>query len=106
MDFNQVFQFQDFNKDSVIQQFDIPQDERLLGVMSKSFPFYWHEKHEGEIKQGLLSQAVLPGSDSSDPVQSSPNQFLGSYDIDVPSHTVLNGCIIVTDAGVYECRPR
>ncbi|KAK3101004.1 hypothetical protein FSP39_000154 [Pinctada imbricata] len=99
----------EFNKDSVIQQFDLPLGEKLLGVMAKSFPFYWHEKHEEELKQSMgtnQSKSVLPGISQSETASADPDQSQSSYDIDVPSHTVLNGCIIVTDAGVYECRPR
>ena len=31
---------------------------------------------------------------------------VSAYDVHLTSHTVLDGCIIVTDSTVYECRPR
>ena len=31
---------------------------------------------------------------------------ISAFDIQLTSHTVLDGCIIVTDSTVYECRPR
>ncbi|XP_071082712.1 uncharacterized protein [Haliotis cracherodii] len=88
---------QDFNKESIVQQFDLPQDETLLGVQKKCFPFYWHEKREEE-----RLRSVQEGEYMEQPT-SIPTNIQA---IPVTSHTVLDGCIVITNRGIYECRPR
>lgn len=97
---NSIILFQDFNKEAILQQFDLPQEERLLTVLKKSFPFYWHEKREEDLRQ-KMAQDVLMGATSKPGILPST-----AYDMQVTSHTVLDGCIIITGASVYECRPR
>lgn len=96
------FVFQDFNKESVLQQFDIPQNEHLLTIQKKSFPFYWHEKCEENMRQ-KYNQDIKLGSISSGSWQ--PGLTM-SHDIQLTNHTVLDGCIIITDSAVYEMKPR
>lgn len=97
-----LFVFKEFNRDSILQEFNLPQEERLQIVLRKSYPFYWHEKREEEFKMKYTQDNQIslssygPGTES----------LLKSHDIHVTSHTVLNGCIIITDSTVYECRPR
>ncbi|KAL3853004.1 hypothetical protein ACJMK2_016594 [Sinanodonta woodiana] len=86
----------DFNKDAVVQQFDFPKEEKLLAIVKKSFPFYWHEKQE-EQKRAKLKV---------DSASADPNKVISALHIQLNSHTVMDGCIIITDTCVYECRPR
>ncbi|KAK6176559.1 hypothetical protein SNE40_014821 [Patella caerulea] len=81
---------QDFNKDAILQKFEMPHGEKVLGTEKKSFPFYWHEKAEAASKQEGGDSSVNPSLQS----------------IPIRSHTVLDGCIIVTNSSVFECRPR
>lgn len=95
---------QDFNKDAVLQQFDLPQEEHLLTVLKKSYPFYWHDKREEDLCQ-KMAQDIQLGLGRAN--RSGPNILPSTaYDMQVTSHTVLNGCIIITGSSVYECRPR
>lgn len=84
----------EFNREAILQQFDFSGDEKLLSILLKSFPFYWHEKLE-EQQRGTTGQ--MAGTSCS---------RISAFDIQLTSHTVLDGCIIVTDSNVYECRPR
>ncbi|XP_046564861.1 uncharacterized protein LOC124273631, partial [Haliotis rubra] len=87
----------DFNKEAIVQQFDLPPDETLLGVQKKCFPFYWHEKREEE-----RLRSVQEGEEMEQPTSLPPN----IQAIPVTSHTVLDGCIVITNQAIYECRPR
>ena len=89
--------FQEFNKDAILQQFDISSEEKLLSILLKSFPFYWHEKLEEQQTRSGVEQTEPDGTGHS---------RISAFDIHLTSHTVLDGCIIVTDSTVYECRPR
>ncbi|KAL8577369.1 hypothetical protein ACOMHN_038273 [Nucella lapillus] len=92
---------QDFNDDAVIQQLEVPSGERYVGTCARSFPFYWHDRQEEQ--QRLRSrQGTVLDQPSMDTVAMDP----AAFDIPVTSHTVLDGCLVVTDAAVYECRPR
>ncbi|XP_052272508.1 uncharacterized protein LOC127873013 isoform X1 [Dreissena polymorpha] len=86
----------DFNKDSVVQQFEIPPDEKLVSILAKPFPFYWHEKLEEDHHKHLAD------TDDHKNAESLPS----AYNIILNSHTVLDGCIVITNNTVYECRPR
>lgn len=86
----------------MLQQFDLPANEHLLAVEKKSFPFYWHEKCEENLRQ-KYNQDMKLGLASSGSWQPSLTM---SHDIQLTNHTVLDGCIIVTDASVYEMKPR
>ena len=87
---------QEFNRDAILQQFDISIEEKLLSVLLKSFPFYWHEK--------LEEQTARSAEQTDD--QGTSRSRISAFDIQLTSHTVLDGCMIVTDSTVYECRPR
>ncbi|CAG2245012.1 PI4KA [Mytilus edulis] len=95
-------QTKDFQQKSVLQQFDIPQNEHLLTIQKKSFPFYWHEKCEENMRQ-KYNQDIKLGLTSSGSWQ--PGLTM-SHDIQLTNHTVLDGCIIITDSAVYEMKPR
>ncbi|XP_064605669.1 uncharacterized protein LOC135470577 [Liolophura sinensis] len=86
-----------FNTDATFQQFTLRQDEKLLAVLKKSFPFYWHEKREEEEK-ARVSQSVTGSQDVT--------LDEGADSIRITTHTVLDGCILVSNSAVYECRPR
>lgn len=78
------------NPDAIIQTFDLPCEEKVLGIVKINFPFYWHEKQEASLG---LSEAELCSD-------------LSPHSIHISRHTVFDGCLVITDAAVYECRPR
>lgn len=63
----------------------------------KRYPFYYHEHHESELSKRVRSGSITRPAKSLE---------LPVFDIPVTTHTVLDGCIIVTDCSVYEIRPR
>lgn len=81
---------QALNPDAIIQTFDLPCEEKVLGIVKINFPFYWHEKQEASLG---LSEAELCSD-------------LSPHSIHISRHTVFDGCLVITDAAVYECRPR
>lgn len=95
--FKYISGFQEFNKEAILQQFEFPPDEKLQYIVQKSFPFYWHEKLEEDQFKLLCDQEEKTGSDCS--------EMPCSIEIPLSSHTVLDGCIIITNCTVYECRP-
>lgn len=104
---NNNFVLKEFNKEAVLQHFDLPADEKLLTVVKKSFPFYWHDKREENFKQQMMRNKETGLWDHSE------NKSLGTYggayrsfEIQINGHTVLNGCLVITDTAVYELRPR
>ena len=96
-----IMGLQDFNDDAVIQRLELPVGEKLMGACHRTFPFYWHDKQE-EQQRLRLRQGTLLEQPSMETVAMDPQAF----DIPVTTHTVLDGCIVVTDSAVYECRPR
>lgn len=84
----------------MLQQFEFPAYEKLISVIPKSFPFYWHEKLESDQLKLLHDHDELQQSENSS------TEILSALEIPIRSHTVLDGCIIVTNTAVYECRPR
>jgi hypothetical protein len=92
---------QDFNEDAVIQKLELPPEEKMLGASLRTFPFYWHDKQEDMQRTRLREGTVLE-----QPAMETFAMEPRAFDIPVNSHTVLDGCIIVTDCAVYECRPR
>ena len=99
--------FQPFNKDAVLQQFELPPEDKLLTILPKSFPFYWHEKLEEQLGKLSYDQDDAR-STGSELEQSGVDQYkaLSAFGIPLSSHTVLDGCIVISDSTVYECRPR
>ena len=91
------FLLQDFNKDAILQQFEFAADEKLLCILSKSYPFYWHEK--------LEDQQIKHLHDQDDQTGSWEEKVLSAYEIPLSSFTVLDGCMVITDTTVYECKP-
>ncbi|XP_062616739.1 uncharacterized protein LOC134278436 [Saccostrea cucullata] len=82
-------------------------DEKLLTVVKKSFPFYWHDKQEENLRQQMMKNKETGMWDPTD------DRILGTYggayrsfEIHINGHTVLNGCLVITDSAVYELRPR
>lgn len=79
----------------MLQQFEFPSDEKLLSVRAKTFPFYWHVKLEEEQIKHL--------SDSDEGMSHHKPSVMS---IPLDTHTVLEGCIVISNTTVYECRPR
>lgn len=95
-DFTSCF-MQDFSNEAVVQEFTLPEGEHLISVERKRYPFYYHEHHESELSKRVRSGSITGPA---------KNLELPVFDIPVTTHTVLDGCIIVTDCSVYEIRPR
>ncbi|XP_077982825.1 uncharacterized protein LOC144437691 [Glandiceps talaboti] len=81
--------------DAVVQLFSIPDDENILEIYKERFPSRYladrqkrHKVTEGDggSRRGLASSTA---------------EYIESQ-----KDTVLDGCIVVTDAAVYQCRPR
>ncbi|XP_059167595.1 uncharacterized protein LOC131949741 [Physella acuta] len=91
---------QDFNEEAMVQQFNLPEGETLLGVLKKRYPFYYHEHRENEWSKRLRGGSIIQ------PLKNHDAQLDSSVlMIPVTTHTVLDGCIIVTNCSVYEIRP-
>ncbi|CAL1526241.1 unnamed protein product [Lymnaea stagnalis] len=97
---NSLDEHQEFNMDAVIQEFDLAEGENLVGVERKRYPFYYHEHNENEwakrTRAGSVQQMRSHDVHLDNAVLSLP----------VTTHTVLDGCVIVTNCSVYEIRPR
>ncbi|BFZ08491.1 hypothetical protein BsWGS_11531 [Bradybaena similaris] len=94
---NSVDEHQDFSNEAIVQEFTLPEGEHLISVERKRYPFYYHEHHESELSKRVRSGSITG---------SAKGLELPVLDIPVTTHTVLDGCIIVTDCSVYEIRPR
>eukprot|EP00106_Octopus_bimaculoides_P003264 XP_014770706.1 PREDICTED: uncharacterized protein LOC106869467 [Octopus bimaculoides] len=81
---------QNLSPESVLQTFDLPCEEKVLGIVKQSYPFYWHDKQESSMN---LSPAELMSD-------------LSPYSVPISHHSVLDGCLVITECAVYECRPR
>ncbi|GFO46551.1 X-linked retinitis pigmentosa GTPase regulator-like protein [Plakobranchus ocellatus] len=100
---NSMDEGQEFSSSAIVQQFILPEGEKLIGVERKRYPFYYHEHHETEwtnrIRAGSGS-IILPSTS-----RDSAHLDASVLNIPVTTHTVLDGCVIVTDSCVYEIRP-
>ncbi|GAB1599590.1 uncharacterized protein LOC115226128 [Argonauta hians] len=81
---------QGLSPDSILQTFDLPCEEKVLGIVKKCYPFYWHDKQEASMQ---LSHTELMSD-------------LSPYSVPISRHSVLDGCLVITENAVYECRPR
>ncbi|XP_064632820.1 uncharacterized protein LOC135491095 isoform X2 [Lineus longissimus] len=77
-------QNQVFNQQAVIQAFKLT-DAVLVNIHKRALPFYWFERQEE---------------------RDGKKQDNARDDIAISMHTVLEGCVVVTQHDVYECRPR
>ena len=72
--------FQVFNQEAVIQDFTI-NDAVVVDIHRRALPFYWFERREE--RDSSLKDAIP-----------------------ISMHTVLEGCMLITEHEVFECRPR
>ncbi len=86
---------QKFNKDSVLQEFPFSADERVEALYRRPYPFFWHERY------GAESSSQQDGAIT----MRTPSTSLSSQ-IELTSHTVLDGCMVLTNHALYKCRPR
>lgn len=91
---------QAFNKEALVQEFDLIEGENLLGVERKRYPFYLHEHRESEWSKHLESGQLIQPMKNKD-------LYLDKEVLRLPitTHTVLDGCVLVTSYAVYEVRP-
>ncbi|XP_013413671.1 uncharacterized protein LOC106176012 [Lingula anatina] len=114
-----------FNKDAIVQAFGFPASESIVAVFKRSYPFYWHEKREEELLQKSASASSREFVKKDEKLATDANkrrsggtsqekpkseleavELSAAYSIQISTHTVLDGCIVVTQDGAYECRPR
>ncbi|XP_022105351.1 uncharacterized protein LOC110987172 isoform X2 [Acanthaster planci] len=94
------------NPAAVMQTFFLPSDERVVAVYKCSFP-------AGYVSDKTTTQADrAPARYSQQGVkhQAQTHTNKSTTKLELPSrietHTVLEGCLLVTDVAVYQCRPR
>lgn len=76
-------------------------------MVKKSFPFYWHDKREENFKQQMMrNKETGLWNHSEDKTLGTYGGAYRSFEIQINGHTVLNGCLVITDTAVYELRPR
>ncbi|XP_005100274.1 uncharacterized protein LOC101858037 isoform X2 [Aplysia californica] len=91
---------QGYNTEAIVQEFSLPDEETLIGVERKRYPFYYHEHHENEWTNRIRAGSIIL------PVRNQDSELDSSVlGIPVTTHTVLDGCVIVTNCCVYEIRP-
>ncbi|XP_038061322.1 uncharacterized protein LOC119732026 [Patiria miniata] len=96
-------QDQPLNEAAVMQTFFLPSDERVIAVYKCSFPAgYVNDKTSKESDQPNISQGV------EHQVQIHRDKSTSKHELQtrIESHTVLEGCVLVTDVAVYQCKPR
>ncbi|GFR62453.1 X-linked retinitis pigmentosa GTPase regulator-like protein [Elysia marginata] len=98
---NSMDEGQEFSSSAIVQEFLLPEEEKLIGVERKRYPFYYHEHHETEWANRMRAGSFIMPSKTAD----SACLDASVLNIPVTTHTVLDGCIIVTDSCVYEVRP-
>ncbi|XP_070558000.1 uncharacterized protein [Ptychodera flava] len=90
----------DINMDSVVQLFNVPDNEKILAVHKVKFPAaYLSDKLKQELKERMPS---VSGRQSTVRPGFSPTDWSKEFQKD----TVLDGCVVITDAAIYQCRPR
>ncbi|KAH9507960.1 hypothetical protein Btru_052460 [Bulinus truncatus] len=91
---------QGFNFEAIVQVFTLMEGDNLLGVERKRYPFYYHEHCEHEWSKCFEAGKIIQPMKNRD-------LYLDSTVLNLPitTHTVLDGCIIVTSNTVYEIRP-
>lgn len=98
---NSLDEGQEFSSSAIVQEFLLPDEEKLIGVERKRYPFYYHEHHETEWANRIRAGSFIMPSRCADAAHLDSSVL----NIPVTTHTVLDGCIIVTDCCVYEIRP-
>ena len=89
---------QKFNKESVLQEFQLAADERVVAVYKRPYPFFWHERYGDE------RTSREPESPGGIEIKARPLKL--SSQCELTSHTVLDGCMVLTNQALYKCRPR
>ena len=96
--FHFVLLLQKFNKDSILQEFTLNPDEKVIAVYKRPYPFFWHEKY-GDERRNREPESLEGIQIATRPQKLSSQCELGS-------HTVLDGCMVLTNQALYKCRPR
>ena len=81
----------------MLQQFEFHNDEKLMAILPKSYPFYYHEQLEDQQLHSLATESQG---------KKHPDGAMSVFDIPLDNHTVLDGCVIISNSTVYECKPR
>ncbi|XP_071809900.1 uncharacterized protein [Asterias amurensis] len=91
------------NEDALMQKFLLPSGQTPLGIFKCSFPV--------DYLDGKMAPSDDKPSTSSQPFTETPTEQPGGKTSqillsNVERHTILEGCVLVTDKAVYQCRPR
>lgn len=117
-------QDQPANEDALTQIFDLPDGEEIIGLYKKAFSE--DSLTSRTTQSSAISDAALDEKSEADGTQDGSNDDKSSIGgthgegsgvdarSDVPeellekieSHSVLDGCVLVTDAAIYQCKPR
>ena len=89
---------QKFNKESILQEFPLNADEKVIAVYKRPYPFFWHERYGDERRN------QEPESPEGIQITTRPQKL--SNQCELGSHTVLDGCMVLTNQALYKCRPR
>lgn len=104
---NNNFFLKEFNKEVVLQYFDLLADEKLLVVVKKFFLFYWYDKREENFKQQMMRNKEIGfWNYFEDKIFGTYGGAYRSFEIQINGYIVLNGCLVIIDIVVYEFRLR
>ena len=117
-----------------MQEFDLKQDENILAVFKRSFPHSWHHQHNRQTARRsrttdspsktvtqkgahqsdehlYKSDRTFPGNSSGpekqemeEVVEEGEDNLESLWDF-VENHSVLDGCLVLTNKAIYECKP-
>ncbi len=84
----------------MLQEFPFSSDEHVITVYKRPYQFFWHERYGDERP---LQEASTDGDGLH--MRQVPGDKL-SNQIALSSHSVLDGCMVLTNHALYKCRPR
>ena len=96
--YNTLELFQKFNKESILQEFALCTDEKVIALYKRPYPFFWHEKY--------CDERNFQQPESPEGIQIRKLSSKLSCQCQLSSHTVLDGCMVLTNHALYKCRPR
>ena len=70
----------------------------MIAVYKRPYPFFWHERYGDERTNRE------PESPEGIQITTRPQKL--SSQCELGSHTVLDGCMVLTNQALYKCRPR
>ncbi len=120
-------QDQPVNEDALTQLFDLPPDEQIIGLFKATFPDDYLKSrttqparvertkgHDSDTEKDIECRVDRRKEQSSGEGEPQSGEGEGREGACVPeelmkkieTHSVLDGCVLITDAAIYQCRPR